>query len=118
MRLEDYIFSSQAPRLPPRKLDTVITMLMLIPSIADVGQGHDGLRARRYRIDARLIASLLDSTRDPQVQWVIVRPAAFSYLPPYAFRRFFFRFWPSRRTDAWRWLHGHSLGAFLRSNPL
>jgi hypothetical protein len=116
MRLEDCIFGSPPPRLPASKLDTVVTMLMLMPAI-DVGKGLDGLRGRRYRIDAELITSLLDSTCDPQVHWIVVRSAAFPYLPPHLYRRLFFRFWPAQRTDAWRWALAFSLGAFLGSNP-
>jgi len=117
MRLDDYILGSPSPRLPPRKLDTAITILMLLPSGNDKGLGHDGLRAGRYHLDTQLITSLLDSTRDSQVQWVIVRSDAFPYLPPHVFRRLYYRFWPSRNTVDWRWLHGHVLGAFLHRNP-
>lgn len=116
MRFEDYILGSPSLRLPPRKLDTVITVLMLLPSVKDDGLGHDGLRARRYRLDTQLITALLDSTRDSQMQWVVVRSSAFSYLPSHLFRRLFFRFWPVRRTNAWRWALGNSLGSFLSSN--
>jgi hypothetical protein len=117
MRLEDYILGLPSPRLPARKLDTVITMLMLLPSGNDKGRGHDGLRTGRYRLDTQLITSLLDSTRDSQVQWIIVRSDAYQYLPPPVFRRLYYRFWPSRNTVEWRWLHAHVLGVFLRSNP-
>src|SRR5437868_12739368 len=116
MHFEYFILGSPSLRLPPRKLDTVITLLMLMPG-NDKDPGHDGLRAGRYRLDTQLITSLLDSTSDSQVQWGIVRSAAFPYLPTRVFRRLYYRFWPSRSTDDWRWLHGHVLGAFLHKNP-
>src|SRR6476646_8159862 len=117
MHLENHILGSRSIRLPARKLDTVVTVLMLLPSVKDVGLGLDGLRAGRYRLDAELVTALLDSTRDSPTKWIVVRSAAFPFLPPHLFRRLFFRFWPSRRTDAWRWALGNSLSAFLHSNP-
>jgi len=117
MHFEYFILGSTSLRLPPRKLDTAITLLMLMPSGNDKAPGHDGLRSGRYRLDTKLITSILDSTRDPQVQWVIVRSEAFPYLPPQVFRRLYYRFWPSRNTVEWRWLHGHVLGVFLHSHP-
>jgi hypothetical protein len=92
-------------------------MLMLMPSGNDKSLGHDGLRAGRCRLDTRLITSLLDSTHDSPVQWTIIHSEAFRYLPPRVFRRLYYRFWPSRNTVEWRWLHGHSLGAFLYLHP-
>jgi len=117
MHLENHILGSRSIRLPARKLDTVVTVMMLLPSVKDKGLGLDGLRAGRYRLDTELVTALLDSTRDSLTKWIVVRSAAFPFLPPHLFRRLFFRFWPSRRTDAWRWALGNSLSAFLSSNP-
>lgn len=117
MRVANYILASRSSQLPTRKLDTAITVLMLLPSGPDVRLGYAGLQERRYRIDSSLIVMLLDSVRDPETQRAIVHSPAFACLPPHLFRRLFFRLWPARRGNAWRWTLGRTLSSFLHENP-
>ncbi|HYV43813.1 MAG TPA: hypothetical protein VFA20_03085 [Myxococcaceae bacterium] len=112
----DQILSLSSDQIPRRKLDTAITVLLLLKSGPDWTLAYRGLQQDRYQIDSRLVVTLLN-TADKKAQLAIVRSPAFWHLPKQLFRRHFFRLWRSRRRDVlWRWALGQTLHPFLVNN--
>jgi hypothetical protein len=117
MLIADQLLALSSERISPGRLDTAITVLLLLPSEPDVTIGYDGLRKRRYRIDSKFVTELLKATRSKEVQRDIVRSPAFAHLPKHIYRRLFYQFWRRQRDERWRWALGDSLSFFLRNNP-
>ena len=112
----DHILSLSSGQMPRRKLDTAVTVLLLLKSGPDWTRAYRGLKQGRYQIDSRLVVTLL-STANKNAQWAIVRSPAFWHLPKRLFRRHFFRLWRLRRRDVfWRWVLGQTLHPFLMNN--
>lgn len=112
----DHILSLSSDRIPRRKLDTAVTVLLLLKSGPDWALAYKGLQQGRYQIDSRLVVTLL-STANKKAQWAIVRSPAFWHLPKHLFRRHFLRLWRLRRHDVfWRWVLGQTLHPFLMNN--
>lgn len=93
-----------------------VTVLLLLESVPNRSEAYKGFKEGRYRLDSRLVVSLL-RVANKKVQWAIVRSPAFWHLPKALFREHFMRFWRMRRRDAaWRWVLGRALHPFLMNN--
>jgi hypothetical protein len=111
-----HIFRLSPGRIPRRYLDVSVTVLLLLESVPDRSEAYRGFKEGRYRLDHRLVESML-RVADKKVQWAIVRSPAFWNLPKAVFREHFLRFWRMRRRDAaWRWVLGRALHPFLMNN--
>jgi hypothetical protein len=114
----NHILSLSSSQIPGRKLDTAVTVLLLLKSGPDWTLAYKGLQQGRYQIDSRLVTTLL-STANKKAQWAIVRSPAFWHLPKHLFRRHFFHLWRLHRRDVfWRWVLGQTLHPFLMNNCL
>jgi hypothetical protein len=113
----NHILSLSPGQLPKRQLDSIVTVLLLLPSVPNRSLAYKGFGEGRYRLDPQLVVRLL-RTANKEAQGAIVRSPAFWRLPTRVHRHQFFRFWRMRRRDvSWRRLLGDSLSVFLRENP-
>ena len=114
----DQILRLSSAEIPRRYLDLAVTVLMLQRSGYNPLLGYEGLRKRRYQIDARFVVKLLNVARDKEARLGIVSSPAFAGLPGSVHRRLFFRYWRRHGRDgSWRYALGWSLGPFLMNNP-
>lgn len=119
MLVADHILSLST-QTGGRRIDTAITVLLLLPSgpkSPNWTLAYQGLREGRYRIDSKLVTMLLDTARDNETQRSIAASPAFAHLPHQLYRRLFFRLWRRNRSSAWRWTLGRSLHLHLQNNP-
>src|SRR4051812_26629448 len=108
-----HILSLSPGPLSQRLLDAIATVLLLLESAPNKRLAYRGFDEGRYRLDSRLVVTLL-RTANKKAQWAIVNSPAFSMLPARTYRHHFFRFWRMRRRDsAWRLVLGKSLESFL-----